>query len=272
MKSEELERLLPLIIGLSVAAGEAIMQVYNSGFSVEYKEDNSPLTLADKLSHEIISTGLQKHSSYPVLSEEMAEIPYNERKNWSVFWLVDPLDGTKEFVKRNGEFTVNIALIENEAPVMGFIYLPVHKTLYYSLQNKGAYRVMKGDSIIHFKSGAEIIKASEKLPAEQPKDKIFTIVASRSHNSPDTEAFIEKERSTHGSVNLVSAGSSIKFCLVAEGKADAYPRFAPTMEWDTAAGQAIAEESGKKVVLPDGKTSLSYNKKSLLNPYFMVIS
>jgi len=253
-------------IELAIAAGEAIMQVYNSPFSIEYKEDNSPLTLADKLSHEIISTGLRKHSVYPVLSEEMAEVPYGERKNWKTFWLVDPLDGTKEFVKRNGEFTVNIALIEDTRPVMGFIYVPVDKTLYYAMEGAGAF---KASSAIN-KKGEEIMNTAEKLPLKSEK-KAFTIVASRSHNSTETEAFINEQKKKHGEINIASAGSSIKFCLVAEGTADAYPRFAPTMEWDSAAGQAIAEETGKKVVLSDGKTPLSYNKQSLVNPHFLVI-
>jgi 3'(2'), 5'-bisphosphate nucleotidase len=267
MDSEALDKLPVKAIELAIAAGEAIIQVYNSPFSVEYKEDNSPLTLADKLSHEIISSGLKKYSTYPVLSEEMAETPYEERKNWKTFWLVDPLDGTKEFIKRNGEFTVNIALIEGTKAVMGFIYLPVNKVLYYAIKGKGAYRVAHLPS----KKGEEIIKAAEKLPLAKTAKQDFTIVASRSHNSPETEAFINEQKGKHGAVSIVSAGSSIKFCLVAEGTADAYPRYAPTMEWDSAAGQAIVEEAGKKVTLSDGKTPLAYNKQSLVNPHFLVI-
>jgi 3'(2'), 5'-bisphosphate nucleotidase len=266
---KESTKLIPELTGLIIAAGEAILKVYDSPFSVEYKEDNSPLTLADKLSHEIISTGLRKYSSYPVLSEEMVETPYNERKKWGAFWLVDPLDGTKEFVKRNGEFTVNIALVEGKSPIMGFIYLPVHKTLYYAAQNYGAYKITNVDQT-SLKLPEDISKASVKLPLKNVEKKNFTIVASRSHNSPETEAFMEKEKKKHGAVDLISAGSSIKFCLVAEGKADAYPRYAPTMEWDSAAGQAIVEETGKKVVMTDGVTPLLYNKESLVNPHFLV--
>jgi 3'(2'), 5'-bisphosphate nucleotidase len=265
------EVLLTNIINLAIAAGEAIMQVYDSPFSVEYKEDNSPLTLADKNSHEVIEAGLKKCSGYPLLSEEMAQADYEVRKGWKTFWLVDPLDGTKEFVKRNGEFTVNIALIEDGKPIMGVIYLPVHRVLYYSSKGKGAHRIKDINPKLEFKDMQEIKSACKKLPAEKPASGVFTIVASRSHNSPETEAFIAHEKEKHGNVTTVSAGSSIKFCLVAEGKADAYPRFAPTMEWDTGAGQAIAEEAGKRVVLIDGKTPLSYNKQSLLNPGFIVI-
>lgn len=272
MDKNDTSALLPHIIHLAIAAGEAIMTVYNTPFNVEYKDDNSPLTLADKLSHEIISTGLRKRSDIPVLSEEMAEIPYNERKNWERFWLVDPLDGTKEFVKKNGEFTVNIALIEHKVPVMGFIYLPVHKIMYFAIKGKGAYRINDVKTITGIYSMVELLRLSEKLPIAGDAPKSYTIVASRSHNSPATEAFIEAKKQEHGQVDIVSAGSSIKFCLVAEGKANAYPRFAPTMEWDTGAGQIIAEEAGYRVVLEDLITPLSYNKESLLNPYFVVIS
>lgn len=262
--------LLPKIIDLIIAAGDAVMKVYNAPFEVEYKEDNSPLTLADKLSHEIIATSLKKWSAAPVLSEEMKEVSYSERKNWDKFWLVDPLDGTKEFVKRNGEFTVNIAYIDNTVPVIGLIYIPVQRTLYYAVKTKGAYRI-KNPSGYAGRSTEEIFALSEKLPLPMSRDN-YTIIASRSHNSAETDLFISKEKEKHGMVDIVSAGSSIKFCLVAEGKADAYPRFAPTMEWDTAAGQVIAEEAGKRVTLNDGKTPLSYNKESLVNPHFIVIS
>jgi len=272
MKSEEMTTLLPDLSWLIIAAGEAILKVYESPFSVEYKEDHSPLTLADKLSHEIISTGLRKLASYPVLSEEMAEVGYEERKDWTTFWLVDPLDGTKEFIKRNGEFTVNIALIEGTAPIMGFIYLPVHKVLYYAMKNGGSWCITNTDRISALKTKEDILNISKRLPDENNKKRNFTIVASRSHNSPETEAFIEQAKAKHGKVDIVSAGSSIKFCLVAEGKADAYPRFAPTMEWDSAAGQIIAEEAGKKVLIGNSVTPLSYNKQSLVNPHFLVIS
>jgi 3'(2'), 5'-bisphosphate nucleotidase len=246
------------------------MQVYSKPFDVEYKEDHSPLTIADKISNDIISSGL-KSTEFPfVVSEEMIEIPYEERKDWKNFWLVDPLDGTKEFVKRNGEFTVNIALMHNGLPVFGLIYLPVPQTLYFAIKGRGAYRVLDAGNFT-YQWMDQLMKVAEKLPLFQPK-KQYTIVASRSHLSPETEAFINKEKEKHGNVNTVSAGSSIKFCLVAEGKADTYPRFAPTMEWDSAAGQIIVEEIGKKVLNMETNKTLSYNKKSLLNPSFLVIS
>jgi 3'(2'), 5'-bisphosphate nucleotidase len=269
MNNDEIVTLPAKLAELIIAAGEAILKVYDSPFSVEYKEDNSPLTLADKLSHEIISTGLRKLTAYPVISEEMAEVIYEKRKDWDTFWLVDPLDGTKEFVKRNGEFTVNIALIENGKPVLGFIYIPVQRILYYAVQGKGAYKVAN----IQSNNGEDIIKAGEKLPLPQSADKEFTILGSRSHQSELlTDAFINEQKAKHNSIRIMTSGSSIKFCMVAEGIADAYPRFSPTMEWDSAAGQAIVEEAGKKVVLIDGITPLSYNKQSLVNPHFLVIS
>jgi|SRR6185437_7384763 len=268
MNNDEITTLPPKLAELIVAAGEAILKVYDSPFSVEYKEDNSPLTLADKLSHEIISTGLRKLSTYPVISEEMAEVSYEKRKIWNTFWLVDPLDGTKEFVKRNGEFTVNIALIENGKPTLGFIYIPVQGILYYAVQGKGAFKVARVES----NKGEHIIKAGKKLPLKENEHTEFTILGSRSHQSELTDAFITEQKAKHSSVRIITSGSSIKFCLVAEGIADAYPRFSPTMEWDSAAGQAIIEEAGKRVVLADGITPLTYNKQSLVNPHFLAIS
>jgi 3'(2'), 5'-bisphosphate nucleotidase len=264
------EKLLLKTINLIVLAGKSIMEVYSKPFDVEYKEDHSPLTEADKISNDIISSGLRS-TEYPlVLSEEMAEVAYEDRKGWENFWLVDPLDGTKEFVKRNGEFTVNIALMHKGLPVFGLIYLPVMQTLYYAIKGKGAYRILNAGNYT-YQWNDQLVKVAEKLPLTGPK-RPYTVVASRSHMSPETETFINKEKEKHGSVNTVSAGSSIKFCLVAEGRADAYPRFAPTMEWDSAAGQIIVEEIGKKVLNMETNKPLSYNKKSLLNPHFLVTS
>jgi 3'(2'), 5'-bisphosphate nucleotidase len=271
MNSLVSEKTLLKAIGLSIEAGKAIMQVYSQPFSVEYKEDNSPLTLADKVSNDLLSKGLTSTEYKLILSEEMAEVDYEERKSWKSFWLVDPLDGTKEFVKRNGEFTVNVALIDNGNPVFGIIYLPAHQTLYFAVKEQGAYRILNAESILPVESKEKLMSVAEKLPLAQPK-RDYTIVASRSHMSPETEAFIEKEKQKHGIVQTVSAGSSIKFCLVAEGKADAYPRYAPTMEWDTGAGHIICEEVGKKVLRADTNTPLTYNKQNLLNPHFIVIS
>jgi 3'(2'), 5'-bisphosphate nucleotidase len=270
MEVEISESLLLQTINLIVLAGKSVMQVYSKPFNVEYKEDHSPLTEADKMSNDIISSGLRGTEFPLVLSEEMAEVPYEERKAWKNFWLVDPLDGTKEFVKRNGEFTVNIALMNDGLPVLGLIYLPVLQTLYFAIKGKGAFRILEAGKYT-YQWMDQLTKVAERLPLFQPK-RDYTIIASRSHLSPETEAFIAQETKKHGKVNTVSAGSSIKFCLIAEGKADTYPRFAPTMEWDSAAGQIIVEEIGKKVLNMDTNKTLSYNKKSLLNPSFLVIS
>lgn len=269
MSIEIEEGLLLKTINLIILAGRAVIDVYNKPFDVEFKEDHSPLTEADKLSNDIISSGL-RNTEYPlVISEEMAEVPYEERKQWNNFWLVDPLDGTKEFVKRNGEFTVNIALIENNLPVFGLIYLPVPQILYYAIKGKGAYRILDAASR-KYQMANQLNDVAERLPLFKTK-RDYTIIASRSHLSPETDAFIKTETEKHGKINTVSAGSSIKFCIVAEGKADTYPRFAPTMEWDSAAGQIIAEETGKQVLNMETQKVLTYNKKSLTNPHFLVV-
>ncbi len=266
MNQENLNQLLLSAIEASIKAGEKIIEVYNSDFAVEHKDDKSPLTLADKKSHEEIISVLNE-SKIPVLSEEGKNIPYAERKDWEYLWIVDPLDGTKEFVKRNGEFTVNIALIENQKPILGVIYIPVTKELYYAAKGVGAYKVSNLKSKVS--SIEEIISISEKLPSVKSLDK-FTVVASRSHMSPETEIFINELKSKHDEINFASSGSSIKLCLVAEGKANVYPRFAPTMEWDTAAGQAIVEFAGKTLIDYSTKKSMLYNRENLLNNWFLV--
>lgn len=259
---------LSQLLKLALTAGKAILEVYETAFTVELKDDRSPLTLADKRSNEILCAGLEKIDKIPILSEEMKQLPYGERKSWKSFWLVDPLDGTKEFIKRNGEFTVNIALIDAHEPVFGLIYVPVTGTLYYAIKGQGAYILSASNEITG--SYKEIIAISKKLPIENRSKGEFNIVASRSHLSPKTEAYINAEKSKHPVVNIVSAGSSLKFCLVAEGKANAYPRYAPTMEWDTGAGQIIVAETGKKLIRCDTMETLTYNKPNLLNPDFLV--
>ncbi len=258
------------LLNLALNSGKAILEVYQTAFSVEMKEDHSPLTLADKRSHEILYTGLSQLGNLPVLSEEMKQVSYEERKGWRQFWLVDPLDGTKEFIKRNGEFTVNIALIDDTEPIFGLIYVPVSGKFYYGLKGHGSYVFSLSDSKVIPGSFNDIIPLSRRLPIEHTSAGQYIIVASRSHLSPKTEAYINEAKRKHPVVNIVSAGSSLKFCLVAEGRADAYPRFAPTMEWDTAAGQIIVVESGKKLVRCDTMETLSYNKPDLLNPDFLV--
>ena len=263
------------IIKIAKKAGEAIMEVYDSEFAVELKDDRSPLTLADKNAHIVITNALKElYPEIPILSEEGKDIPYEERKIWGKFWLVDPLDGTKEFIKRNGEFTVNIALIENNRPVLGVIYVPVKRTMYFAQKGLGAYKIENVADITlchpeeHSDEGFEIKKAS-RLPLDS-KRKLFIIIGSRSHMSKETEEYIEERRQKYGKVEVISSGSSLKFCLIAEGKADAYPRFAPTMEWDTGAGQAIAQEAGAKVIEANSEVELRYNKENLLNPWFLV--
>lgn len=258
--------LLALAIEASVAAGADIMQIYTDpaqDFGIERKADNSPLTLADKAAHRRIMTFLDK-TDIPVLSEEGAHAPYASRAGWERFWLVDPLDGTKEFIKKNGEFTVNIALIERGTPILGVVYLPAKDILYYGGMEKGAFRR---------KDGVE-----ERLPLASAKHEDFVIVASRSHLSPETQAYIDDAEKKYDKVRTASSGSSIKICMVAEGTADAYPRFAPTMEWDTGAGDAVARAAGFQVLqagtydnLPyEQDAPLRYNKEDLHNPWFLV--
>lgn len=252
-------------IRAAILAGKEILTVYNSDFAVETKDDKSPLTEADKRAHHKIMEVLNA-TSIPVLSEEGKEIPYEERKDWPRLWIVDPLDGTKEFVKRNGEFTVNIALIENHYPVAGIIYVPVTGILYVGWNGQGAYKTESSDENVNWK---DLAIEKNKIPFSST-DNVFKIVASRSHMSPETEDYVKELESKHGKVELVSMGSSLKICLVAEGKANTYPRFAPTMEWDTAAGQGIAEAAGKEFIDWNTKSRMKYNREQLLNNWFLV--
>ncbi|WP_277680299.1 3'(2'),5'-bisphosphate nucleotidase CysQ [Gracilibacillus dipsosauri] len=246
-------------------AGKEILDVYAQDFDVEFKEDDSPLTLADKRAHHAIESGLARiDSSIPVLSEEGRAIPYGERKRWKQFWLVDPLDGTKEFVKKNGEFTVNIALIDDKYPVLGVIYAPALDTFYFGEQGQGAYKLERASEQEITKLD-DLLEKSILLPSVKDKDAIH-VVASRSHMSKETEDFINE---LDGNVDVVSSGSSLKFCLVAEGKADYYPRYAPTMEWDTGAGQAIVEASGGSVTRHEDGERFYYNREELLNGWFL---
>ncbi|MGZ4116827.1 MAG: 3'(2'),5'-bisphosphate nucleotidase CysQ [Bacteroidia bacterium] len=261
-----MKKLLFRAIQASLTAGEEILKVYESDFAVEHKDDKSPLTLADKNAHKAVCETL-KTLSFPVLSEEGRSIEYAERSKWQYFWMVDPLDGTKEFVKRNGEFTVNIALIHEQKSILGVIYVPVTKTLYFAAENIGSFKFQITDMVDDNLEG--IILQSVKIPVRNLNKK-YTVVASRSHLSEETEMFIDGLKNTHKDLDFISSGSSIKLCLVAEGSADIYPRFAPTMEWDTAAGQAICEIAGKKVVDYKTNKTLLYNKPDLLNNWFIV--
>lgn len=261
---------LYIAIRAALDAGKAIMDVYtdpNANFEIEKKADDSPLTKADKRAHKIISLALSV-TPFPVLSEEGKEIPFSERSEWNTLWIVDPLDGTKEFIKRNGEFTVNIALVENGVPVLGVIYVPVRKELYFASNLQGAFKITGIDSA-NQPAVDDILAQAVRLPVTMGHQGIV-VVASRSHQSEETTAFIQNLRKQGQPVTLISSGSSLKICLVADGTADVYPRFAPTMEWDTAAGHAIAKAAGCEVYHIDAKTPLRYNKEDLHNPWFIV--
>lgn len=258
---------LKIAIKASLEAGKKIMEVYNSVIEVEYKDDKSPLTEADKKANDIINSHLLP-TQIPIISEENKQIDYSVRKNWNTCWVVDPVDGTKEFIKRNGEFTVNIALVTNEAPVLGVIYVPATKTIYFSdVENNLAF---KADLKSHDASVESVLKLVKKLQPKQSLSETVEVVGSRSHMNQDTLDFVESLKSEGKNVEIVSKGSSLKFCLVAEGKADVYPRYAPTMEWDTAAGHAICNAVGLQVISKETNKPLLYNKENLLNSYFLV--
>jgi 3'(2'), 5'-bisphosphate nucleotidase len=260
-QSTNVSALSEIAIKAAIKAGNEILGVYyNSDFDVEFKADNSPLTIADKRAHQVITEYLSQ-TKLPVLSEEGKTIDYSERKNWQLFWLVDPLDGTKEFVKRNDEFTVNIALIEGNSPIAGVVYVPVTKILYWGNIN-GSFR-----GIAENENG--LLKDIQQLPLNLTKE-IFVVAGSRSHMNPETERYIELLDTKGKPVEMKSKGSSLKICMVAEGNADVYPRLAPTMEWDIAAGHAIVKFAGKKIVQYENNENLVYNKENLLNPWFIV--
>jgi 3'(2'), 5'-bisphosphate nucleotidase len=246
--------LLPDVVTLARRAGDAILSVYGQQFEVTNKADQSPLTLADTKSHEIIAQGLQALTpDLPVLSEEASDIPYSERHQWRRYWLVDPLDGTKEFVSRNGEFTVNIALIDGHDAVLGVVHVPVNDTTYTGARGAGATRRVGREAAVP-------IHTTRQAPTP------LRIVGSRSHRDAVLDRYLPRLEP----YQLVAVGSSIKFCLVAEGSADFYPRFGPTSEWDTAAAQAVVEAAGGRVIQTDGQP-LRYNAKAeLLNPHFLV--
>ena len=253
-------------IQAALEAGEAIMNIYDgSDFGVEIKDDKSPLTKADKNANDVINRFL-KPTAIPIISEENKQTDHATRKTWQQCWVVDPVDGTKEFIKRNGEFTVNIALVNNGIPELGVIYVPVTKTLYVAeVSTRTAYKA-KVES--HRASIDDVSAKAEQLQPKKPSNSV-EVVGSRSHMSTETEQYVEALKQDGKQVSIVSKGSSLKFCLVAEGNADVYPRFAPTMEWDTAAGQAICNAVGVSVISETTKAPLLYNKENLLNPWFI---
>lgn len=255
----DITHLLSLAKNAALQAGKAILEVYTSGdFGVEMKSNQSPLTLADKAAHAIIASNLEE-TGLPILSEEGSDIPYGDRKNWEYFWLVDPLDGTKEFIKRNGEFTVNIALMHSNIPVAGVIYAPYLDVLYFGSEEMGSYKIEKDEQV-----QLPFMTKKRSLQELQQKEHI-TVVASKSHLNEETKSFINQFKNA----NFSSMGSSLKLMLLAEGVADIYPRIAPTMEWDTAAGHAILRSLNMGVYHTDLQTELSYNKEDLLNPSFI---
>ena len=263
------ETLLQIALSAAVEAGEAIMKIYTHpdlDWEVERKADNSPLTLADRRSHAVIAQALDM-TPYPLLSEEGSHEDYAVRKQWETLWICDPLDGTKEFIKRNGEFTVNIALVKGGVPVMGVIYVPVSRTLFWGHTEAFNGQIAAWRCEVD-ETGSFVGQTA--LPLNDDAERPYIVVASRSHLSPETEAFVTREREAHPGLELHSAGSSLKICLVAEGRADIYPRLAPTMEWDTAAGHAIALGAGCEVVKAEDGKPVVYNKENLLNPFFIV--
>lgn len=269
--------LVEVAIKAAFAGGKAIMEVYAGPFEVELKTDRSPVTLADRQAHTAIERALAS-TGLPVLSEEGAHLPFQQRQSWEHYWLVDPLDGTKEFVKRNGEFAVNIALMQrdelpggvlgNATPIAGVIHGPVHDVLYFAWKGGGTHRQHAAATRAAVPA-YERVAMSTRLPVAEPRA-AFTILASRSHRSPETEAFIQRKREENGNVEFAFLGSALKFGLMAEGAADVYPRYAPTMEWDTAAGQIICSEAGKQLIDVTTDAPMRYNKNELVNNWFIV--
>ena len=250
------------IVNISVDAGEAILNYYNENVDVIYKDDESPLTKADLASHKIITDSIKKITpDIPILSEEEF-IDWKIRKKWKKYWLIDPLDGTKEFIKKNDEFTVNIALIENNRPILGVIYTPALNELFYSIKNFGSYKILT-------KKKLNTLKEAKRISINKKKSNKIKIVGSRSHSNPILDKWVNKN---FNEFDILQKGSSLKFCLIAEGSADIYPRFGPTSEWDIAAGHIILEEAGGKLKSIDNKEILYNEKENILNPEFFAYS
>jgi 3'(2'), 5'-bisphosphate nucleotidase len=254
----DLEALCKSCVEIARDAGARILEIYNSGYAIEHKDDKSPLTDADMASHHVIVDALTSLTpDIPVLSEESAKLPFEQRSRWSTYWLVDPLDGTREFIKRNGEFTVNIALIREHKSMIGVINVPVPGIDYFAWAGGGAYKV-------------ENRGAPEPISVRGHNDGKLIVAGSRSHGSDQMQAYMTSLGDSVGEIDMISMGSSLKFCLVAEGRADLYPRLGLTSEWDTAAAQCIVEQAGGFVTRTD-MSPLEYNTKdSLLNPFFFV--
>lgn len=252
--NQNLDSLLDPLLTLAREAGRAIMRIYESDFAIELKDDRTPLTQADRAAHEILVAGLARLTpGVPVWSEESATLPWAQRSRWHLFWLLDPLDGTREFIKRNGEFTVNVALVQGHEPVLGVVHVPARQRDYAGLRGAGAFRI---------DGGGKRQPIRVQVPAASP----VRVVGSRSHGGSSLDGFLEKV----GPHEMVPMGSSLKLCLVAEGSADVYPRLGPTSEWDTAAAQAVVEAAGGQVLALDGAPLRCNTGEAVLNPHFIV--
>jgi 3'(2'), 5'-bisphosphate nucleotidase len=264
--------LLKLSVKAALLAGEKILSIYNTDFHVETKEDNTPVTIADRASGECISEILSV-TDIPIISEEEDVTDYSIRKDWERVWIVDPLDGTKEYVKRNGEFSVNIALVERGRPIIGVIYAPVLKDIYFAAVNEGSYKITQNDLILELTRQNlpdNLFEYAKKLPTRR-LPKTYTVIASRSHLSTEINEHLSKLEAVYGKIDFINIGSSIKQCWVAEGRAHEYPRFGRTMEWDTAAGQCILEQTGGRLVDFETNKPLRYNKLNMQNSFFVAL-
>jgi 3'(2'), 5'-bisphosphate nucleotidase len=285
----DLKPLLFVALQAAARAFPEILSIYRGSFTVDTKVDRSPVTEADRRSNQVITAELSQASSYPILSEEGRSIPFSERRHWTHFWVVDPLDGTKEFVKRNGEFTINIALVEGTIPVLGIVYAPLPDLLYFAWQEGspdsggcggargGSYR-LEGFSKLAARIPEDLVQRATRMPRRQPfdfdetqKKVLITVIGSRSHRGPQFTGYVHKLRRRYAEkVEVKTSGSALKPCMVADGAADIYPRFGPTMEWDTAAPHAVVRGVGKRMVAFESGRELVYNKEQLVNPSFLV--
>ncbi|MFH1791019.1 MAG: 3'(2'),5'-bisphosphate nucleotidase CysQ [Candidatus Omnitrophota bacterium] len=260
------------LLKLADHAGRLIMEVYGSDFKYQDKADGSPVTAADHRSYEAISSGLARlYPDIPLLSEEGKEVSHSARAGWNKFWLVDPLDGTKEFIQKLGQFTVNIALVEDCRPVLGIVHAPARGSFYFAAKGMGAYRICGADLPDKARDIDDIMARAEKLPLAGSR-KGLIVIASRSHAVKETQEYIDSLKKEFGEPEITNIGSALKLCLVAEGAADLYPRFGPTMEWDVGAGQIVVEETGGAILSLATRKPLEYNKESLVNPRFLVVS
>ena len=252
-------KILLEILNIAIDAGKEILKIYNDDIIVKSKEDNSPLTKADINSNKIIINRLQNlEPNFPILSEESL-IDWNERKEWQKYWLIDPLDGTKEFINKNGEYTVNISLIEKNYPIFGVIYAPAKSLLYYAIENRGAFKVITNSNI-------ETVDEFKIIKTYKKSNDVVRVIGSRSHSNKEFEKWLSDNLNSY---ELVKIGSSLKFCLLAEGGADIYPRLGPTSEWDIAAGHIILEEAGGSINDIDNNKILYNTKENVINPFFI---